>query len=273
MEAADRNRPALCVDLRRTDVVSDMLFFERILNSKQAHKEQRRASRYAVGSSFPLKASLNLVGCDEFGESLESSDGQGWNWAGRLVNFSTSGVSIQLPPATAARRGDNCSLVLSLADYELTVPCHVAHTRKHPDSVQFGLKFDFPGEETPEGYRQLLELVAFGASLRPEKSQPDGPDASGYLVEHYNGDFESHLTVWRVPGGAVQWFEFQLAQYCVRGSAQNRTLEFAGGGRKNPAPVASAQVGEIRQLFKWVVPNIARAVPADIRQSLQSFAA
>jgi hypothetical protein len=160
-----------------------------------------------------------------------------------------------------------------LADYEINIPCHVAHTRKHPDSVQFGLKFDFDRDQAPAGYRQLLELVAFGASLKPEKTQPDGPDGSGYIVEHYRGDFESHLTVWRAPAGSLQWFEFQLAQYCVRGSAENRTLEFAACGSDNPVPVASAQVGEIHQLFKWVVPNIARAVPADVRHSLQSFAA
>ena len=251
-----------------------MLFFERILNSKQAHKEQRRASRYAVGSAFPLKAVLNLVGRDEFGEPLASSDGQGWNWVGRLVNFSASGVSIQLPPATAAHRGDTCALILSLADYQLNIPCHVAHIRSHPDSVQYGLKFDSADKETSAGYQQLLELVAFGASLKPEKSPPTGPDASGYLVEHYHGDFESHLTVWRgASGGPVQWFEFQLSQYCVRGSAQTRSLEFASRQRKNPQPVNAAQVGEIHRLFKWVVPNVARAVPADVRQSLQSFAA
>src|SRR6186713_1837852 len=194
-----------------------MLFFERILNSKQTQKEQRRASRYAVGSTFPIKAALNLVGRDEFGEPLTSSDGQGWNWAGRLVNFSASGVSIQLPPATAARRGDTCALILSLADYELSIPCNIAHVRPHPDSVQFGLKFDSADEETLAGYQQLLELVAFGASLKPEKSQPASPDASGYMAEHYQGDFGSHLTVWRATsGGPVQWFEFQLSQYCVR---------------------------------------------------------
>lgn len=251
-----------------------MLFFERILNSKQSPKEQRRASRYAVGSAFPLKAVLNLVGRDEFGEPLASTDGRGWNWAGRLANFSASGVSMQLPPATAAQRGDPCLLILSLAEYQLNIPCHVAHARPQPDSVLFGLKFDFADEVTSQSYHQLLELVAFGASLKPEKPQSSGPDASGYVVEHYRGDFESHLTVWRAAsGGAVQWFEFQLAQYCVRGSTETRTLEFAAGQSKNSRPVTPAQIGEIHQLFKWVVPNIARAVPADIRHSLQNFAA
>ena len=261
--------------MRRVDLFkgSDMLFFERILNSKQSPKEQRRASRYAVGAAFPLKAVLNLVGRDEFGELLASTDGRGWNWAGRLANFSASGVNMQLPPATAAQRGDSCLLILSLADYELNIPCHVAHARLQPDSVLFGLKFDFADAETSQSCQQLLELVAFGASLKPEKSST-APDASGYVVEHYRGDFESHLTVWRAAdGGAVQWFEFRLAQYCVRGNAQTRLLEFASGESKNGAPITPAQVCEIHQLFKWVVPNIARAVPADIRHSLQTFAA
>jgi hypothetical protein len=250
-----------------------MLFFERILKFRKAPKEQRRASRYAIGSAFPMKAVLNLVGRDEYGELLESSDGQGWNWMGRLVNFSVSGVSMQLPPATAAHRGDSCVLVLSLAGYQLNLPCHVAQVRTRNDSVLFGLKFDFADAETQLAYRQLLELVAFGASLKREKAPSARADASGYFVEHYRGDFESHLTVWRgVAGGAILWFEFQLARHFVRGSADTLTLEFASGQKKNSRPVPPAQVEEIRQLFRWVVPNIARAIPADVRHSLEAFA-
>jgi len=251
-----------------------MLFFERILNSKPGgNKEQRRATRYAVGSSFPMKTMLNLLGRDEFGQQLASADGRGWNWTGRLVNFSESGVSIQLPPAVIAKKGDTCLLILSLAGHQLNIPCHVMHMRPHSDSVQFGLKFDFPDKNTPAGFQQLVELVAFGASLKPEKPQ-SSLDASGYLVEYYEGDFDSRLTVWRSKsGGPVLWFEFHLAGYCVRGDTGARTLEFATGEGKNAKPVTPAQVGEIHQLFKWVVPNIARAVPSDIRQSLQSFAA
>ncbi len=252
-----------------------MLFFERILNSKPGGvKEQRRATRYAVGASFPMKAMLNLMGRDEFGQQLASADGRGWNWAGKLVNFSCNGVSIQLPPAIIAKKGDSCLLILSLAGYQLNIPCHVVHMRPHPDSVQFGLRFDFPDKNTPAGFQQLLELVAFGASLRPEKPHSAVPDGSGYMVEHYLGDFDSRLTVWRsANGGPVLWFEFHLASYCVRGDLSARTLEFAAGEGKDAKPVTPAQVGEIHQLFKWVVPNIARAVPSDVRQSLQSFAA
>src|SRR4051794_9558565 len=215
-----------------------MLFFERILNSKPGGvKEQRRAPRYAVGSSFPMKAMLNLLGRDEFGQQLASADGRGWNWAGRLVNFSANGVSIQLPPAVVAKKGDTCLLILSLAGYQLNIPCHVVHMRSHPDSVQFGLKFDFPDKQTPAGFQQLLELVAFGASLKPEKPQST-PDGSGYWAEHYYGDFDSRLNVWRADnGGVILWFEYHLDRYCVRGDLGGRTLEFAAGEGKDAVPV------------------------------------
>ena len=252
-----------------------MLFFDRILPSKPAPKDQRRAARYAIGASFPLKAVLNVVGCDEFGDPLESSDGEGWNWTGRMVNFSNSGASIQLPSGTAARRGESCVLILSLAGYELKIPSQLVHVRKLSDSVLFGLKFDLTKGNTPDGYRQLLELVAFGASLKPDKPAASEPDATGYLAEHYHGDFESHLTVWRgKAGGPVQWFEFQLAEYRVRGRADTRTLEFSAGSESaHSLPASPAQIEEIHQLFRWVVPNIALAVPADVRKSLQAFAA
>jgi len=252
-----------------------MLFFERILHPKTDPKDQRRASRYAVGPDFPIKAVLNLEGCDEYGETLTSSDGKGWDWIGRLINFSATGANVQLPPATAARRGDPCALNLALASYRLKLPCHVAHMRTRQDSILFGLRFDLPGKDVVPGYQQLLELVAFGASLKPERTPPKKSNASGYHVEHYHGDFAAHLTVWRsLTDGAVQWFEFQLAEYCIRGGAETRSLEFSNGREiKNTQPISPAQVDEIHQLFRWVVPNIARVVPADVRHSLQGFAA
>jgi len=251
-----------------------MLFFERIINPTQAPAEKRRATRYVVGSAFPLKSVLNLVGRDDNGEVLKTGDGEGWDWNGRLVNFSASGVSIQLPPATAARRGDRCTLILSLVNYQLSIPCHVAHVRSLKDSIVFGLKFEFGAGTPPPDYQQLLELVAFGASLKPEKDGAKTADGSGYLVEHYRGDFGSHLTVWRAAsGGQVQWFEFQLAEFFVRGGTATPKLEFAAGQKRNVKPVSPDQVEQIHQLFRWVVPNIARSVPEDVRHSLQHFAA
>ena len=72
----------------------------------------------------------------------------------------------------------------------------------------------------------------------------------------------------------MDWFEFQMNGCCVRGDARTHVLEFAAGRQvKALKPATGAQGEEIHRLFRWVVPNIARVVPVDIRDSLQRFAA
>jgi hypothetical protein len=252
-----------------------MLFFNRILKPGPAPKDLRGSSRYAIGQGFPLAAVLNIVGRDEHGQPLQSRDGNGWDWKGRLVNFSSSGASMQLPLGVSASKGDRCSLILSLDSYRLKIPGHIAHLRHRPDSVVYGLKLDYADAATSKAYHQLIELVALGASLKPEKSGSDRADKSGYIVEHYGGERESHLTIWRgAPGREINWFELQMTDYCVRGNAQTGTLEFlAGKQAAKAAPLTPARSEEVHRLFRWVVPNIARSVPADVRNSLLQFAA
>ncbi len=252
-----------------------MLLFERILNFKgaPASKEQRRAARYAIGPAFPIKAVLNLMGRDELGEPLASSDGQGWDWTGKLVALSATGASMQLPPATVARRGDFCRLTLTVAGYQLKLPCRVAHAGAIKEVVLFGLQFDFTTQPVPPGYQQLLEVIALGASLKPDKTAQADADISGYITEHYRGDYGARLTAWRKEtGGGVQWFEYHFAEYRIRGRLGSRDLEFATGGTsKAGQPVASTDVEEIRILLRWIIPNIPRTVPADVRDLLQTF--
>jgi PilZ domain len=250
-----------------------MLFFKRILKLSSDAPEQRRTCRYAVGPKFPLQSVLNLVGRDDTGSLLESTEG--WDWKGKLVDFSDTGVSIQLPLAASALRGDGCCLILRLDNFQLRVPGHVAHVRKLDDSFLYGVKLDFARAQNPQAYRQLLELVALGASLKPEKTKGIKTDASGLVVENYSGDHASRLTVWRgAASRAMDWFEFQMNGCCVRGDARTRALEFAAGRQvKALKPVTGPQSEEIYRLFRWVVPNIARVVPIDVRNSLQQFAA
>jgi len=252
-----------------------MLFFNRNPAAKAHPKELRSAHRYAVGPTFPLQAVLNLVGRDEDGELLKTPDGRGWDWKGRLINLSYAGVSLQLPLAVYAVRGDPCLLVLSLDGLQFTIPGHVANLRRLSDSAVFGLKLDFVDGERAEAYRQLTELVALGASLKAEKNNTNLPDASGYVVEQFRGDFGSHLTVWRrAVGQAIEWFEFQLTECCVRGDVGTGALEFTSGiPGETPKPATATEGQEIRRLFRWIAPNLARAVPADIRQPLQQVAA
>lgn len=93
-----------------------MQFFKRILKFNDAEavpSERRRRRRFAPGAKFPLKAVLNVAGRDDTGAVLQNSRGGGWDWGGRLVNFSCSGARVQLPPSVVAVRGDPCLLKLS----------------------------------------------------------------------------------------------------------------------------------------------------------------
>jgi hypothetical protein len=151
----------------------------------------------------------------------------------------------------------------------------VANLRRLSDSVVFGLKLDFADGECADAYRQLIELVALGSSLKLQKAAPSVPDASGYLTEQFLGDHGASLTVWRrALGQTVDWFEFQLPECCIRGDVRARTVELTTGSpATGQKPATGEERREIHRLFCWVVPNLARAVPTDIRQTLQQFAA
>ena len=253
-----------------------MLFFKRIMKLAEgtpAPSERRRAPRYSVGAEFPLKAVLNLAGRDEFGNPLQSSGGDGWNWGGRLVDLSSSGARMQLPPAALTARGDACHLNLKLDHYHLVIPGRITHLREQRDCMLLGLALAPVEAETRHAYQQLLDLVALGASLKAAKAAKI--DDSGFLAEQYGGDHGSQLTVWRqsAPHHIVA-FAFQLKNWLVRGRETKPGLEYFAAAPDQPTrPVAPAQGAEIHRLFRWVVPNLARTVPADARAFLQKYSA
>jgi hypothetical protein len=252
-----------------------MLFFKRILDvRKSAASERRGGSRYAVKTGFPLKTIVNILGRDEQGHLLESRDGQGWDWTGRLLDLSFSGARVQLPPTVLARRGDACHLKLDVQGYELIVPAKVAHIAERRDSFLFGLTLDTDASRTQAAFRQLVELVALGATLKQQR--PLRPDDSGYLVEEYAGEAGSRLVIWRhLAGREVAAFEFRLKDCAVRGLAGHESLECYAGADPAAArrPASGAKGEEIQRLYQWVVLNLAPAVPADVRDFLQQRAA
>lgn len=252
-----------------------MLFFKRILDIRKTDlaPNRRGAPRYAITPRFPLKVILNAVGRDELGHPLQARDGAGWDWSGRLVDLSFTGARMQVPPTVCAQRGDACQLKFDLEGFQLAIPGHIAHIAERRDSFLYGLALE-PGDAAPgQAYQQLIELVALGATLKP--TQPARPDPSGYLVEQYAGEERSRLDVWREQaGGTVAAFDFHLNDCRVRGLAHQANLEYliaADAGPAQPAPPTQSE--EIHRLFHWVVPNIAPAVPADVRDFLQKFAA
>jgi len=253
-----------------------MLFFKRILKEPEPTAstpavERRSAKRYAVNPAFALKAVLSFIARDDTGMPM-SDTRQGWNWKGRLIDCSAQGVRIQMGPGLKAELGDPCDLKLAVDDFSLTVPCHITNIREQPEGMLFGLKHDIEDAATGSAYRQLLEVISLGSTL---KLQPKAakPDASGYLVEIYVSPRPSRLTVWRHPADkSVAAFEFQLKDNLVRGAA-GQTVEFLaeleGTGSR---PASTEKCLEIGRLFSWVVPNIAPAVPDDVRVFLKYYA-
>jgi hypothetical protein len=245
-----------------------MLFFKRILKEPEAgrkvvRKERRGARRLPISAEFPLHA---VLGFDRRGGTIAPmSTPGGVAWKGRLLDVSDVGARILLPPAALASRGDSCELRLGLGGFTLNVPCEVTNLRVEGDGVHFGLRHDLSNGDVQDGYRQLLEVVAFGATLRPQK-KPAG-ETSGYLVEPYAGD-GSRLSVWREKTTRkVSAFEFELDDCLVR-ATKGRAAEHLIGGR----PATPAKAVEIQRLFAWVVPNLAPVVPDDVRGLLRQYA-
>jgi hypothetical protein len=252
-----------------------MLFFKKILGTAKADAPtERRAGgeRYAITPRFPMKTTFNTVGRDEMGHLLQN--GEGRDWSGVLINLSISGARMQVPSTVHAHKGDPCKLKFDLEGYVLVVPAEIAHITHRSDSFLYGMKVHLSDDENSQAYRQLIDLVALGAVLKPTKpTQPD--EASGYLVEQYVGEEGCRLDVWRAHAGrSIIAFDFRLRNYRVRGLSDRPTLEYFidsdEAGTAVPAP--AAQAAEIQRLYHWVVPNMAAAVPEDVRSFLQKFA-
>jgi PilZ domain len=251
-----------------------MLFFKRILKEAKPaaiavpQVERRSMRRYAINPQFPIKAVLSFIPRDHTGAPM-SNTRHGWNWKGVLVDCSEQGARIRMGPTLKVEASDLCDLILKLDAFELTIPCHIVNIVESAEGMMFGLKHDIEDETTRTAYGQLLEVLALGSALRLH-SKTAKPDESGYLVEHYVSNRPARLSVWRHPAHeSVAAFEFQLKEYLVRAAAGHGLQYLAGAPARTATP---AQAQEIRRLFHWVVPNLAAAVPAEVREFLQHYA-
>lgn len=254
-----------------------MQFFKRILQppadevKPAVRPERRRGRRHVINLDFPLQAVLSFAGRDVNGNPATNKRSN-WNWQGRLVDFSESGARMQLAPSALAASGDFCDLKLNLEGFALVVPCHITNMRIEREGLLFGLKHDLTDDATLKAYGQLLEIVALGDTLRPRYKAPRR-DESGYLVELFASDLPSGLRIWRHEASrAVAAFEFLLKDSLVR-AAEGQKLEYLAGIEAVTARAATpAKAAEIHRLFRWVVPNLAPAVPPDVRRFLQAYA-
>jgi len=245
--------------------------FKRILSFKETlvQGDQRKATRYPVGPDFPLKTMLNLFGRDAAGNLLESSDGTGRDWSGRMLNLSATGASMRLPNSAIAMRGEFCRLKFSIGDSILEIPANVAHFKVHSTHATCGVELRFPDQETHAAYLQLLQPVAVGSSLAAVDSKKVKQDTPGFHKEEFKGD-SSHLTIWRAgsASGTLQGFDFRMANYGVRWTDGMEELDTYGvvQGSDNPVEITPAQQVEVRWLFCLAVPNLSKAVPPDVRE-------
>lgn len=253
-----------------------MLFFKRILNFTPdaiAQREKRRATRYPIGQAFPVKAVLNITGRDGEGFIIKANARSGQDWGGWMLNLSSTGASMQLHPAALTARGEACRFMLTFENNKLVIGGQVAHFRAYPNYSVCGISLDFPDTETQKAYLQLLEPVMIGASFKPVDSKRVKQDTPDLKKEQYRGDSDSQLTVWRAAEGNVIWgFDLRVGPYGVAGTSESPELEVTAtaGAKEGPKLNAGSQ-GEVRDLFHWIVPNLSKSVPADVRKFLARF--
>jgi hypothetical protein len=250
-----------------------VLIFRRIFNFEKAKVEElekRLNQRYTPGASFPLQAMLSL--------------GSGpWKPA-KVLNLSASGLGLWLSREDAEPRPQATRVQLLLPGHKLEFAAELAHVRPHHQGDYYGLGLQFQDFTARKAYLQLLQPITIGQSFQPLPADRVIQNEPHFIKQVYRGDADSVLTVWlaMTMGTPLHSFEFRVTDYFCRalmetGVLEAYTLESTDSHlAKLSNPVFDTSGGlneEIRQLFKWMVPNLSQAVPDDVRASLQKFAA
>lgn len=250
-----------------------VLLFKSILEKQTdvaASDDKRRAPRYPLGENFAFKTKLALFQ----NNGVKLPEGKTKEWSATAVNLSATGASVQLSMAAVAFAKEKCRLKFSRGDYVLELPATIAHFRCYSQYSLCGVVFNFPTPEAQQGYLQLLEPVVLGSSLVRIEAIQNTP---GQIMEQFSG-INSALTIWRDgPEGPITGFDFRMRQYAVRwaeGEAELKLYAVAEGKEGDAeelVPLTSEQHDEVRWLFCLSVPNLPKAVPADVRKFLSGM--
>lgn len=261
-----------------------MLLFKKILDFQKTDGgmlDKRGAKRYTVGARYPLKSKVTLSARDGEGNALPAGKGVAMDWGGQIVNWSNTGVSIRFHPAAVAASGEPCTLKLELDNRLFESEATVAHFKASPQYVTCGLVLNFADAYTRKAYLQFMEPVVIGSTLEPvTKVKQDLP---GLVKEQYEGESETVLSIWRDASGKTpKLFELLFHDYCIRGNTELPGLKIgyrdgAKVGKKVSRPsfplsLPPSLKAEVQQLFQWVVPNLPKSVPAEVRKFLELFA-
>ncbi len=249
-----------------------MLIFRRIFNFEKAKVEQlekRLNQRYSTGPAFPLRATVRHAGRD---------------YSTKIQDISSNGVGVLVGRDTTLSAGHHLRLDLTLAQHRLEIEARIAHLQPREDGVYLGLGLVFGEFQLQKTYLQLLQPVVIGQSLQlmaPDRVIQDEPQ---FIKQVYVGETDSLLTVRldQAPGHPMHSFEFRMLDYFCRGGTRKGTADpyalesMDANGLKLSQPVFESSGGthdEILQLFRWILPNLSPAVPADVRAFLQRFTA
>jgi hypothetical protein len=243
--------------------------FDRIFNFDQAEvsrMEQRLNARYTPGAAFPLQAWLMTEGNET---------------PAKILNVSGNGIGLSLEPDTLPAEDDAVKVRLRFGAYQQLIDGRVVHLRPEAAKAYCGVGFKFPDFPSRKSYLQLLQPIAIGQSLEAVPPQQVPQDEPPLLKQVFRGDGDAQLTVWREqePNPGFHRFEFQMKDYLCGATHASKVLETRtrtnsqSSKSSNPVFDISGNVqAEIRQLFRWTLPNLSSAVPAEVRAFLQRYA-
>lgn len=245
--------------------------FSRIFNFEQAkvsQMEQRLNNRYTPGAAFPLQAWL-VTGSNE--------------WSAQVRDISGNGIALLVDAAARPAAGTPARVRLAVGDYQQAIPARIIQVRESGRSSLCGIGLQFEDFPALKSYLQLLQPIAIGQSLQPVAAERVVQNEPQFTKLIFRGEEGSVLTVWlqKTAGTPLHSFEFEMQDYFCRavagaGQLEAYTLEADNshkGKFKTPVRDSSGELeAEIRQLFRWILPNLAPSVPQDVRGFLQNFA-
>lgn len=263
-----------------------MLLFKKILDFQKSDGgllDKRGAKRYPVGVKFPLKVKITLSARDGEGRLLPAGKHSAMDWGGQILNLSTSGVSIRLHPAAIATKGENCAIKLELDNKLFELDATVANYRTGQAFVTAGVLLKFADAYSQKAYQQLMEPVIIGSTFDAISVARVKQDLPGLFKERYEGESDSVLHIWRDGTGKVpKLFEMLVYDFCIRGNSENSGLnisyrEGAKAGKREsrpaiPVPLSPDHQAEVRQFFQFIVQNLGKDVPGEVKKFLELFA-
>ncbi len=246
--------------------------FKRIFNFEPIavkKMELRLNTRYKPGAGFPLEAGLILA--------------DGKTWPAKVLDMSGNGLGLEVAPAAPLVEKAPVKVHLKFGQHEQVLDAKLIQVRPSRKGAYCGIGLKFADFITQKTYLQLLQPVAIGQSLEPVAPELVIQNEPQFTKQVFRGDEESVLTVWAGKDAphALHSFEFQMHDYFCHVDGKSGVLEAYqredSGSHKGKLShpvfdISGSLHAEIRQLFRWILPNLSRRVPEDIRAFLQRFA-